>query len=83
MLKITTHTSDDSTRITLEGRLVGPWLVELERCWRDSEHSAAGRRGIVDLIGVMGYYDLVSMVLNVDRYPLLPEAGPLPFPEPK
>lgn len=42
-----------------------------------------GEKGIVDLIGVMGYYDLVSMVLNVDRYPLLPEAGPLPFPEPK
>ena len=52
MLKITTHTSDDSTRITLEGRLVGPWIGELERCWRDSEHSAAGRRLIVDLIGV-------------------------------
>jgi 4-carboxymuconolactone decarboxylase len=29
-----------------------------------------GERGIVDLIGVMGYYQLVSMLLNVDRYPL-------------
>jgi 4-carboxymuconolactone decarboxylase len=29
-----------------------------------------GERGTVDLIGVMGYYHLVSMVLNVDRYPL-------------
>jgi 4-carboxymuconolactone decarboxylase len=40
-----------------------------------------GERGIVDLIGVMGYYDLVSMALNVDRYPL-PVGAPLPFPEP-
>jgi 4-carboxymuconolactone decarboxylase len=29
-----------------------------------------GERGVVDLIGVLGYYHLVSMVLNVDRYPL-------------
>jgi 4-carboxymuconolactone decarboxylase len=29
-----------------------------------------GERGIVDLIGVMGYYQLVSMLLNVDCYPL-------------
>jgi hypothetical protein len=52
MLKITTHRSDDSTRITLEGRLVGPWIGELERCWRESEQSVAGRRLIVDLTGV-------------------------------
>jgi 4-carboxymuconolactone decarboxylase len=29
-----------------------------------------GERGIVDLIGVTGYYQIVSMLLNVDRYPL-------------
>jgi 4-carboxymuconolactone decarboxylase len=29
-----------------------------------------GERGIVDLIGVMGWYTTVSMVLNVDQYPL-------------
>ncbi len=49
MLKITTHVSDDATNITLEGRLVGPWIGELERCWREAEHSAAGRPLIVDL----------------------------------
>ena len=52
MLKINTHRSDDSTRITLEGRLVGPWIEELERCWREAEQTAAGRRLIVDLTGV-------------------------------
>ena len=35
-----------------------------------------GERGVVDLIGVMGYYHLVSMVLNVDRYPLPEGAQP-------
>ena len=29
-----------------------------------------GERGVVDLIGLVGYYHLVSMLLNVDRYPL-------------
>jgi 4-carboxymuconolactone decarboxylase len=38
-------------------------------------------RGVVDLISVMGYYHFVSMLLNVDRYPLAqgvkPELQPL------
>ena len=29
-----------------------------------------GERGVVDLVGVSGYYTLVSMVLNVARHPL-------------
>lgn len=37
-----------------------------------------GERGAIDLIGVMGYYSLVSMVLNVDRVPI-PEGGKLPL----
>jgi 4-carboxymuconolactone decarboxylase len=41
-----------------------------------------GEQGVVDLVAVMGYYDLVSMALNVDRYPL-PEGAQPPFPEPR
>jgi 4-carboxymuconolactone decarboxylase len=47
----------------------------------DSAREKFGERGIVDLIGVMGYYHLVAMALNVDRYPLpggaKPELQPL------
>jgi len=39
-----------------------------------------GEQEVVDLIALMGYYDLVAMALNVDRYPL-PDGAPLPFPE--
>jgi len=50
----------------------------------DAAYKAAldrfGERGVVDLIGVSGYYTLVSMVLNVDRHPL-PGAAPAPLPE--
>jgi len=41
-----------------------------------------GERGVVDIVGVVGYYQLVSMLLNVDEYPLPagiePELKPLP-----
>jgi 4-carboxymuconolactone decarboxylase len=44
--------------------------------------AAFGERGVVDLIGLMGYYQIVSMALNVDRYPLpdgaKPELRPIP-----
>jgi 4-carboxymuconolactone decarboxylase len=32
--------------------------------------AALGERGIVDVIGTIGYYSMVSMLLNVDEYPL-------------
>ena len=42
---------------------------------------ALGERGVVDVIGTVGYYSLVSMVLNLDEYPLPegvePELEPL------
>src|SRR4051812_26526843 len=31
---------------------------------------AVGEKGVVDLMGVMSWYQMVSMLLNVDRYPL-------------
>jgi 4-carboxymuconolactone decarboxylase len=37
---------------------------------------AFGERGVVDLIGVTGYYHLISAILNVDRYPLPEGAKP-------
>ena len=36
-----------------------------------------GERGVVDLIGVSGYYTAVSMTLNVAK--VMPEGAPLPL----
>jgi len=36
-----------------------------------------GEQGVIDLIGAIGYYSTVSMVLNVDRYPLPEGVEPL------
>src|SRR4029077_4818554 len=35
-----------------------------------------GERGVVDMIGLSGWYGLVSMALDVDRYPLGPGVQP-------
>jgi 4-carboxymuconolactone decarboxylase len=44
--------------------------------------NAVGEKGVVDMISVMGYYQMVAMLLNVDRYPMpegvAPELKPLP-----
>jgi len=42
---------------------------------RLKEH--VGESGVVDVIGLLGYYSLVSMCLNVDRYPIPADATPL------
>jgi 4-carboxymuconolactone decarboxylase len=43
--------------------------------------NAFGEKGVVDLMGVMSWYQMVSMLLNVDRYPMpdgvAPELKPL------
>jgi ABC-type transporter Mla MlaB component len=51
MLKITTHQETQPTTLELEGRLAGPWVEELDRCWRtvaDPQQSGL----VVDLTGV-------------------------------
>jgi hypothetical protein len=52
MLRISTYTSDDELVMKLEGCLAGPWVRELETCWRE----ASSRLGLgstrVDLTGV-------------------------------
>jgi 4-carboxymuconolactone decarboxylase len=47
----------------------------------DASHAGVqdrfGERGVIDLVGAIGYYSLVSMVLNVDRVPLPAGVEPL------
>ena len=45
-------------------------------------HKLLGDAGMVELVGILGYYVLISMTLNVFRMPL-PDGAPLPFGEPK
>jgi hypothetical protein len=42
MLRITVHGAPRALTFRLEGRLAGPWVRELEECWRGA---VAGRQG--------------------------------------
>jgi 4-carboxymuconolactone decarboxylase len=82
------HAGRRPARMQSDEALVFDFSTELRERRRISDATFAaavkliGEQGIMDLIATMGYYDLVSMTLNVDRYPL-PDGAPLPFPEPK
>lgn len=45
-----------------------------------------GEKGVVDIIGIVGFYQLSSLLMNVDRYPLqpgqVPDLKPLASPLP-
>jgi 4-carboxymuconolactone decarboxylase len=42
--------------------------------------SLLGTRGVVDLTGIVGYYTLIAMQLNVAQYPATPGKGLSPLP---
>ncbi len=52
MLKITVVEGADKIAFVLAGRLVGPWVEELRRCWQSQKGSRVGRVGAyhVDLV---------------------------------
>jgi 4-carboxymuconolactone decarboxylase len=68
-------------------RAIYAFIKELYRTGRagDRNYKAVraiiGDAGMVELVGLLGYYSLVAMTLNVFRMPV-PEGTPLPFREP-
>jgi len=62
--------------MTDDQRIVHDFCTELfrDKTVSDATFKAAverfGEHGVIDLIAASGYYSIVSMVLNVDRYPL-------------
>jgi 4-carboxymuconolactone decarboxylase len=69
-------------------RAIYDFIQELYRAKRVSDknfkrvHDMLGEAATVELVGILGYYALISMILNVFRMPL-PEGEPLPFAEPR
>ncbi len=52
MVRITTHTVDNALVLKLEGCLSGPWVHELDHCWRDEMRHLNGRQLRVDMTAV-------------------------------
>jgi hypothetical protein len=49
MLKITAVDNSRYRTLVLEGKLVDPWIAELERVWHEVRHSETPRTLLVDL----------------------------------
>ena|ERR1035437_2288719 len=52
MLRITVEDNADPIALRAEGKLCGPWVTELEKCWRSTADGATGKRICVDLEAV-------------------------------
>lgn len=67
MLRITTQIKPAAITLVLEGKCRGPWVKELERCWRKTAASAPGRKLRVDLENV-GFVDERGKELLAEMY---------------
>jgi ABC-type transporter Mla MlaB component len=67
MLRITVHKNPESLTFQLEGKLAGPWVRELEECWRSI--LASQRKPVLrfDLIGVT-YIDAAGKAYLADMH---------------
>lgn len=63
MLKITIQETSDSARFILEGRLVGPWVKELDHAWQRIRHSGKDPLSM-DLTGVTFIEDDAKALLR-------------------
>jgi hypothetical protein len=54
MLRITSQIAPDRFALKLEGWLTGPWVDELDTCFRAASNSVGARRICVDLTAVYG-----------------------------
>ena len=52
MLRIYIQDQVPVTSFVLEGKLVGPWVKELEKCWKSALATNASRTMLVDLADV-------------------------------
>jgi ABC-type transporter Mla MlaB component len=52
MLRIYIHDEVLVTSIVVEGKLIGPWVKELEKCWESVTAAQPGRSMVVDLVHV-------------------------------
>lgn len=53
MFRIHVHHGTEATSFTVEGKLKGPWVNELERCWQTAIAEAPEAAIVVDLTGTI------------------------------
>ena len=48
-LRITVHEQESLIKLTLEGRLAGPWVAELCKAWRETAPRLGSKRLVLNL----------------------------------
>src|SRR5208337_2681569 len=69
MLRITTETKRGHLTLSIEGRLAGPWVAALERCWRELLAASPRQRFSINLCGV-SFIDNAGKILLKEMYRL-------------
>lgn len=67
MLRITTDMTENAATLTLEGRLAGIWVSELERCWHTVRATRHGQSLCIDL-RELTFVDVAGKQLLADMY---------------
>ena len=68
MLRIYIHDEAPVTSIVVEGKLVGPWVKELEKCWKSLVAAHPFRSMLVDLVHVTFIdYDGRALLMRMRR----------------
>ncbi len=49
MLRITVTDTPSEQRWTLQGRLAGPWVAQLQSCWNNAQAAREGRSCVIDV----------------------------------
>lgn len=62
MLRITIHNEAQVTSFVVEGKLVGPWVEELEKCWKSALAADPSQAMLVNLAAVT-FIDSVGRAL--------------------
>ena len=52
MLRITIHDQPQVTSFVVEGKLVGPWVEEMEKCWESALAAAPSKALLLNLAAV-------------------------------
>jgi hypothetical protein len=52
MFRVTVQEEAARLRVTIEGRLAGPWVSEMENCWRQICATGWSKPLVVDICGV-------------------------------
>ena len=67
MLRITIDDEANPVRLKLEGRIVGPWVAELDRTWQSLGPSLGARKLCIDLCDV-SYIDREGRQVLAEMY---------------